>query len=315
MSKDRNATYSWEEIENDIREAVLAFASMIAFAGPDEGVACTFLGIDKDQTDWHTLSTNADQAFPVERHKLYKLAVRAYDHAYQLGDVDFHASGAVDPFNEESYEVLMILQGYPRSDQNGDFSPFEPRSNSPLRNMLETAYARWELEHGNDLSIRQLALLSNMTLPAVRTSISKEGIKTKQIMLSKEALKSLPEEERLGRVASENALSWLRGRRGFIPTISTAGTARMEVLWPAFLKPGADIMEGVQKAIKVLKPSIAALASEAEVEGEWLEGLLGDTPVALDLDALQRLAKALRAPTPAFVGGLVQELLVRQSNA
>jgi hypothetical protein len=219
-----------------------------------------------------------------------------------------------EPFHAESYEIMAILQGYPRADQNGDLSPFEPRLESPLRNMLETAYARYDLQQGNDLSIRQLALLSNMTIPAVRSSISKDGIKTESTLHSKEALKNMPDEERLGRVSSENALLWLRGRRGFIPTIDPSGSARIELMWPAFLKPGADIKEGILKALKILQVSVSDLAQKAEVEDEWLEGLFGDGEVAADVNALKRVAHALRAPTPAFVGGMVQDILTRETQ-
>jgi hypothetical protein len=311
MSKAKNAAYDWDIIEADIRQSIFTFASMLSIAGPDDNLANAFLGVD-DEFVICDIPGEIYNSFPLERHSLHSLAVRAYDYAYQLGEIDHYALEPSEPFHAESYEIMAILQGYPRADQNGDLSPFEPRLESPLRNMLETAYARYDLQQGNDLSIRQLALLSSMTLPAVRTSISKDGIKTEPVPYSKEALKTMPEEERLGRVPSENALTWLRGRRGFIPMIDPSSSARIELMWPAFLKPGADIKDGILKALKILQISVSELAQRAEVEGMWLEALFGNDLVLLDVDALKRVAKALRAPTPAFVGGMVQDILTRE---
>lgn len=313
MNKPKNAPFSWQEIENDVRESIAALASIVEIAGPGHISNNAFLGVDEMILDDDNFVVDPYHLFSLEGHALHRLALRAYDYAYQLGEID-HAENSEQTFYTDSFDILMLLQGFPRSDRNGDLSPFDPRENSPLRTMFETAYARYDLQEGNEITIKQLALLSNMTVPAVRSSISKDGIKTEPSIHSKETLKNMPEDERLGRVSSENALLWLRGRRGFIPTIDPSGSTRIELMWPVLLKPGADIKEGILKALKILQVSVSDLAQKAEVEDEWLEGLFGDGEVAADVSALKRVAHALRAPTPAFVGGMVQDILTRETQ-
>jgi hypothetical protein len=311
VNKPKNAPFSWQEIESDVRESIGALGAIVQLAGPYHLSSNAFLGVDENSTDGDIAVINPYFVFPLEGHALHRLAVRAYDYAYQLGEID-HTDSPTQTFHTDSFDILILLQGFPRCDLDGGGTPFDPRLNSPLRTMFETAYARFDLQEGNEITIKQLALLSNMIIPAVRSSISKDGIKTEPSIHSKETLKNMPEDERLGRVSSVNALLWLRGRRGFIPTIDPSGSARIEPMWPELLKPGADIREGIKNALKILQVSVSDLAQKAEVEDEWLEGLFGDGEVAADVNALKRVAHALRAPAPEFVGGMVQDILKRE---
>jgi hypothetical protein len=86
-------------------------------------------------------------------------------------------------------------------------------------------------------------------------------------------------------------------------------------MWPAFLKPGVDIRDGIMKALKILQVTVSELAEKADVEAGWLEDVFGDGPALPDVDALQRVAKVMCAPAPTFVGGMVQDILTRQDVA
>ena len=85
---------------------------------------------------------------------------------------------------------------------SGEISP-PWREDSKLRHVADMVQGRVELLTGGALSIRQLALLANMIEPAVRSSLSMEGIKT---------------EGRPASLPAATALTWLKGRRGFVPT-------------------------------------------------------------------------------------------------
>ena len=75
-----------------------------------------------------------------------------------------------------------------------------------LANMLNHLSARNDLDRGYDLSIAQIALLADMSERSVKNAISLDG--TNRLHLNES-----------GNVDNVEAIRWLKGRRGFRPTV------------------------------------------------------------------------------------------------
>ena len=93
---------------------------------------------------------------------------QAYDYAFQVGRYwDFGDDTAQD-VNE------FILGANPQAS-DGDPSPLA-NLEGLCRRVADTAFGRWKMSKGYDLTVRELALLGQMKEAAVRNSLSKERI-------------------------------------------------------------------------------------------------------------------------------------------
>lgn len=156
------------------------------------------------------------------------------------------------------------------------------------------AYGRWALEQGYDLSVRELALLGQMTEAATRNSLSKE-----RIVLEK------------GKVDANTALIWLSQRRDFAPTRIEKGHKER---WPVTYRPLFERQGFGMAFATILRGYLitaAELADKAEVALSFVEELVAGrlTP---DLDALQRVGLALHLDAAHFAGAAVQAALHRK---
>jgi hypothetical protein len=176
-----------------------------------------------------------------------------------------------------------------------------------LRQVLETFYARYALDNGDNLTVPQLALLANMGEAAVRTSISAEGIKTV----------ASHEKGEKNQVPHADALIWLAGRRGFVPTKSSPGSDinQTELMFSLFTAESLSFESALQKAIAAAEGGETGLSERAGVEKSWLEKLTAvDASPDINLTALESLSGALGAPMPIFVGKAVTALLSRRER-
>ena len=161
-------------------------------------------------------------------------------------------------------------------------------------------------EGDHNLNIHQLSLLANMTVPAVRTSLSKEGFKLEKV-------NQKPEDKHDPKTFLLNASSakaWLTRRRGFIPQRPTGETRdKSEMASIVLGEDDIDFPAKVASLISLTELKTDQIASEAGVDREWLKNLLGGKPTKLDIDALRSLAKALSVPLPDFIGMAVRHIL------
>lgn len=295
------APYTWEEIEDQIRLAILAQASILGQFGPsDPAVFQSYLGIETDTWQPEYMDQEQVASIPLERHVLYHQVKRAYLYAYQL-------DGFEQASEEDWHEMPGLLEGFPQTDFLGLPSPLCKLNDFPLRRVLETYFARWSWHvEGFDLTIRQLSLLANMTIPAVRTSLSKEGFKLDQLRGSD----SRRDDGSTARLSAEDAEVWLSRRRGFIPNRerpSAEPTSRTpsELLGdPSLAFP--DLLKSLCKASDLEIPSLSERAGCSEA---WLEEVVAGQPAEIDLAALRSIASNLGVPTPEFVARAVKHLL------
>lgn len=307
MSKSPQAPYTWNEIEADVRSAILCQFDQLRFLGPRSSeLQALFLGLTADQVE-HLGGENRTQigvSFALERHHLHALARNAYGYAYQL-------DGWERATYEDHYMIdCGVLPGFPQSDMDGEPSPLSSSHDFPLRRVFETFLARWNLynpDYGGGLSVRELALLSNMTVPAVRTSLSKEGIKLD--LASARGEGNRRDDDRSATLNVRDALRWLEGRRGFVPNrgkgIGSSATSVAEIF------AGCDVPfdEALRKAFATLRTDTAEVATAASIPSAWLSELVEGRPAEIDLEGLRSLARTLQVPEADLVAQGVRHLI------
>lgn len=305
MSKTGEIPYTWPQIEEQIKEAILCQASILEEFGParNGNLVADYLGIDPEEFRDKTVEDVRD--VDISEHGLCFHAKIAYDYAYQLNPVER------DLLLSSWYCVVGLLQGFPETDAAGEPSPFCRLNDFPLRRMLETFFARFGLFDENlhiDYmpSIRELALLANMTVPAVRTSLSKESFKLEK----SHGMSRGNQEESSFRLNADDAKLWLSRRRGFIPQrTDTEGEQADRAIAQILEDANLPFPDALKRVIGLRKLEVDAIAAAAAIDQVWLSGLTEGQSVSPDLTALKAVARALSVPAPDFVAAGVRHLL------
>ncbi|TDH58256.1 hypothetical protein E2C06_33525 [Dankookia rubra] len=169
---------------------------------------------------------------------------------------------------------------------------------SKCRVVVDTAFARWQLERGDDLTIRELALLASMREPAIRNSLSAESIKVEAGRRPGEP----------GTVNVDVAYGWLRKRRGFIDPRDpeTRAVNRRSEYRTLLRERGLAFAFG--EILQAAELSVDDLAGKAGVEPAFVDGLRTGKPI-LDLEAARLIGEALDLDVPNFVGIAVEAAL------
>jgi len=269
---EARAPYSRQEIIDEVKKAAVAFASHLAAFGPNNAVelAAKYLGCDLDDYELQGLTEEKLRSIPIERHFLYRVAMDAYDYAYQVGAKGLDYRWQID---ERMHEVTAVLEGFPRSDFSGEPSPLDRLNPQKLREVFETFLARYALDQEWDLSITQLALLAAMGEAAVRTSLSKEGITTIA------RLKGQP-----GVVQYEQAARWLMGRRGFVPsakfTEEHEAQSKRELLVSLLNTAETSLPQFLRTAMNLQRAELEEISEQAQVPLDWLNSVLSGNAAA-----------------------------------
>ena len=186
--------FAKDDMMEELKRALLVQANQISHAGGRE-YAIAFMGFE-----------TADASYPYPAQEASKVDLRrffatgyldiAYDYAFQLGRHHLFSDAVAQ-------DVREFVRGANPSSSDGEASPLA-NPDSLCRRAADTSFGRWSLENGYDLSTRELALLAQMTEPAVRNSLSRERIA-------------------VGKNGVDNAIAqtWLRQRRDFISTCTT----------------------------------------------------------------------------------------------
>lgn len=315
MTKLPQAPYTWEEIEDQVRSAILCQFSQIRGGGPDsDELLRLYLGIDPDvlndaDTAGGVKRTEVLRSIPLDRHHLHALARDAFRYAYQL-------DGWERATYEDHYMIdCGVLPGFPQSDMDGEPSPLSASHDFPLRRVFETFLARWNLynsDYGGGLSVRELALLSNMTVPAVRTSLSKEGIKLDLAGARGEGVRR--DDERSATLNVRDALRWLEGRRGFVPNRGPETTSSATPIADIFADRDVAFDQALRTAFASLGTDTAQVAGSASISPSWLSALAEGHPAEIDIEALRSLARTLQLPEADFVAYGVRHLISIQAD-
>ena len=189
--------------------------------------------------------------------------------------------------------------------------------------MLDTFDARHDLKERRPLTVEQLALLANMSAATVRTSLNKEGLRLMEPSSAgdgsdpdiSETLASRPRGyarpmPRRNLLGNPEARDWLSRRRSFIPN-KQAGTG---VDWKAaarnaFAEPVGNFPAVLKRIVKLSGIATSEIATATQKNETWVEGLIGGSPVEIDVAALVRFAELLEVPPPRFASDAVAHLL------
>ncbi len=215
---------------------------------------------------------------------------------------------AFAPTGDDLYDVNALhgmahfLSSLPREDWDGSVHGFPGQGlPSAMSDVLDAACARAAIDGHEEvwtqeLSPRQLALLADMTEGAVRNAMSQKGAA---------GLTAIPGAKPV-RVALDEARRWLSGRRGFraTPTGPSDDPVMNERL------RGFDRME--QLTDFVSRHAVRRLGA-TEALGEDAAGWI-DGGYVFDVAAAHRVAEAIGADVPTFVGKALELALRRDAG-
>jgi hypothetical protein len=190
-----DAPFSWEDVEQDLKAALLAQAGEIYWIA-NADAAAAFIGFPIDIDDIE----HGSQAGIIDlgRFNLSRVAHVAYESAFRTGDRSLR--------DEDADELELLIGAIAGGPTRRYPSPID-RSDSPLSRTMLSAYLRWKISNGalfdNKLdqgAVDSLALLAGMSEQAVRNSLSKEGLSPVK-----------------GKLDYQAVMRWLEQRREFVP--------------------------------------------------------------------------------------------------
>ena len=331
MKKTGVIPYDWSCIEDGIRDAIVIQAINLDAYGiefPGNRDMCEkYLGIDltmseevggiklgEEQSYKKTKYLDREEidSIKIDRHYIYFTALEAYHYAYQINTTG-NEPGQYENLEGTSREVSALLNCFPQFDYEGNSSPFDKDAGHPLRIMFETFQARFSLfEEKGDLAIKQLALLANMTVPATRASMSKEGFRLEKISQKQNST----QDTKLSRLKYSDAILWLSRRRGFIPQLASK---QMEVsstqIKDIFSDPDIEFPKKLKKLFDQVGITIEQLVSQNSVDGAWIKGLVEGAAVEPYVDEWTELAKVLSVSEAELAAKGVEYLLSKKRNA
>jgi hypothetical protein len=288
MSKHSIALpFSKDEMEAELREILFIQASQIAHVS-SEKVALEFIGFQYDFSPVCGPDKSDFDRVDLARFAAKSYLNEAYDYAFQVGKCWGYSE-------YENHNVVAFTEGVTPAAAYGDPSPFLS-SDSKCAHVVDMAIGRWNLETGNDLTIRQLALLADMKEGAVRNSLSTDKIKTHGKPVS---------------IAADIALEWLKKRKGFTPTRVEENNQAFWVTHTRSLLTAGRLAPGMRAILEDLKLTPEAAAEKAGVPFDSVRRLLADTHDCDQIEDFQRIGAALDLDVPYFVGQAVEAALRR----
>lgn len=288
------APVSRRAVMDDLRRMILAAADHLALIGPKNSCVNDFLGFKAGPWKVGHIPQIDPAKVDLSRYALTELVNRAYDFAWQVGPRQNRIEMAEDTY------LSMVTYIYSATPFMSDScnTPMSLRRGSALSKTLETAWARQHLSWGGSLSVKDLAHLAQMTEPAVRASLSKEGIQTT----------GEKNENGLLGVEHEIALRWLEGRRGYVPTEYAApmdGAYLDGEISQIFEQQGwGEVVHGPVRII-----GLSTLAEMAKVDADWLLDVIMGGAATPDTHALERVGQHVSDDVPRFVGFAVEKML------
>jgi hypothetical protein len=287
MASAPTPPFTIDAMRDELRTILLFTADFLAMAcGP--AVATGVTGFASEQ--FHRESP--------ERVDLARLAIGpvmdiVYDYAFQVGQADRFGADCLQ-------DATVFMLGAPRAGgqgvEGGETHPYmEP--DGLCQRAVDTARARWKLDDEgleDELSVRELALLANMSEGAVRNALAAAGVKAK-------GSRTL--------VDVAFAKEWLADRRGFVPTTCWSygpDRAQLDIRTAGSVEAlcGALARRAEQKGLAPQSLAQSAGISEARASA-WLAGRPD-----LDVATATALATALDLD-PALVAGRTVELVLR----
>jgi hypothetical protein len=273
-----------DELLDELR-TILLFEGDHLILGRGEEFAESFLGFAPED------GSNYCEDDPAKVDLLLFPIAGSFDRGYGYA---FAPTNPIQIDESEVQDLIVFMLGIPRvggTSAGGELHEFMTPKGF-CRRLADTVYARWklEIEHVDQFSIRELALLANMTEGAVRNAVSIGELRTRKSGTSIW-------------VKHADALDWLRGRKGFVamPSAEQETSAGLTTL------RNAETPEQLGAALQ------AALSSSG-VPDEELDRLVGWSPadrrrwfagdVAREFHAVGHIAGLLRISESELIEAL-----------
>jgi hypothetical protein len=206
--------FTKDDVLNELRTIFLFEADHILM-GAGETMAVTFIGFAPG--DEGEYCHNDPRRVDLGRFEIAGTFAQGYDFA-------FRPSVLLGWDGHEVQDLNTFMLATPRAGgiQSGGETHQFMTPEGYCQQVADAAMARWKLEHdplggeSHTFNTRQLALLANMTEGAVRNALADK---------SENGLRAVPGSKPVS-VEHAEALRWLSGRRGFIPSPQAAGQDR-----------------------------------------------------------------------------------------
>lgn len=276
-------TFSKKEMLDELRTIFLFEADHIRL-GAGENAAEAFIGFSIGEE--HEYPSMETALVDLSRFAITAAFERGYDYAFRPSVLNTMGEHKVQDLNE-------FMHGTPRASADGDTHVFMTPAGF-CQTVADAVFARWKLEweRVGPFTTRELALLANMTEGAIRNALADK---------SDAGLRAIPGSKNPVEVERSEALRWLRGRRGFVPTPERPIDDR-------FLREHLRDLETAEALGKLVGRRIwdvfgspdqasAALGWAPEHIVEWMEGRQ-----AFDEAEAMLLADRLGLDAPRFAG-------------
>jgi len=291
--------FTKEQMFNELRTIFLFEADhLLMGAGPE--MARRFIGFDTgDEAEY---CNHSPAEVDLSRFAISGKFDGGYEYAFR--------PSVMNTLGEEGVQDLhTFMLGTPRAggiSSGGETHSFmTPEGLCQM--VCDTVHARWKLEWdpvwagSHTFTTRELALLADMTEGAVRNALADK---------SENGLRAVPGSKNPVIVEHADAMRWLKGRRGFIPTPDRPSADRflLEHLQNIQSSEALGHLVGMQLWAAFGSPEKAPAAlgwNPAEVEG-WVKGTQ-----TFDVEQARSLAAALDFDIPLFVGKSLEVTLRR----
>jgi hypothetical protein len=298
VEKNQMARFTKDEMLSELQTIFLFEADHILM-GAGESAAKRFVGIAVPDDGQYCFE--APDKVDLGRFQIADKFARGYDVAF--------APSVLTAFDGSEFQDLIVFMlGTPRAggvSAGGE----EHRFMTPdgyCQTVADTAFARWKLEWdesgagSHTFTTRELALLSNMTEGAVRNAIADK---------TENGLRAIPNTKPVS-VEHDEALRWLTGRRGFIPSPKRPRDDRFltehlrDIRSPEML--GKLIERQLLSAFGSPQKVSDAIGWTADDVEKWCDGSF-----EFDERRARKLAEALDFDVPLFVGKALEVSLRR----
>ncbi|BBE74932.1 hypothetical protein [Oharaeibacter diazotrophicus] len=268
------ARFTKDQMLDELRTIFLFEADHLAM-GAGSAMAVAFIGFESDQY-WEEAPSRVD----LSRFPITFAFDAGYDFAFQPGYLNKYSS-------EMALDLYAFMEGTPRCggqrDRQGETHVFMTQDGF-CRTVVDAVHAREKLDDAyGDFTIRDLALLANMTEGAVRNALADR---------SDNGLRAVPGSKPV-EVNHAEGVRWLSGRRGFVPTPNRPQEDR-------FLREHLVELSSAEALSRVVSrllwPRDKAPLPADRVTA-WIDGTF-----TFDRQDAEKLAEVLDLDVPLFVG-------------
>ena len=296
------AQFTKDQLGTEIASILILQAYQSYLCSGREAAAWEFLGIVPKEP-YESINEVDPARVDLDRFPIAASVFGCYDYAFHpTGDDRFDPS--------ESSTVADFLAGMPREDFNGMLSAFPNYMGPPslCADALTVADARsaldgWGEDITSDLSIRQVALLADMTEGAVRNALAQKG---------DAGLKAIPKSKPV-RIEVDEARRWLAGRRGFRPTPKEPSDDPILNERLRGFERMAQLADFIERHAVRTHGSPDALADGLGWPMDEL-ARCGEGTFAFDPERAMALGTAIGADGPTFVGKALELSLRRDAS-